>query len=98
MLKDSAMDVFRNIKAEDLKYDNVWDNLKIDPAKDYTYGVTDKENKGITDHILYSNGNFAYTITGGYLDIKPAISNHKPIWAILDFAPPKLKKNNDEEN
>ncbi len=82
---------------------NIWDDIKINIAEESTCCLYENVNKGITDHILYGNIAGAHAIKGGYVDVKLSgdvdksnsnyyISNHKPVWALLEFAPPKLKK------
>ena len=69
-----------------------WGDLKIDVSKEYTYNALDpKKNHGVIDHIFYSTKSKAKVAEGGIIELKKALSDHKPVWAEFSF-PKNLSK------
>jgi len=74
-----------------------WEDLKIDVSKEFTYNALDpKKNHGVIDHIFYSTKSKAEVTAGGIIELKKALSDHKPVWAEIAFPQvlKKLKPNN----
>ena len=70
-----------------------WEDLKIDVSKEFTYNALDpKKNHGVIDHIFYSTKSKAEVTEGGIIELKKALSDHKPVWAEIAF-PKGLKSN-----
>ena len=71
----------------------IWEDLKIDVSKEFTYNALDpKKNDGVIDHIFYSTKSNAEVTEGGIIELKKALSDHKPVWAEIAF-PKNLKSN-----
>ncbi len=70
-----------------------WKDLKIDVSKEFTYNaLKPKEpNLGVIDHIFYNTGSRGSTKDGGIIELKKALSDHKPVWAEIAF-PKDLKR------
>ena len=63
-----------------------WADLKIDVSKEFTYNALDsKKNHGVIDHIFYSAKSRAKVTEGGIIELKKALSDHKPVWAEIVF-------------
>ena len=63
-----------------------WEDLKIDLSKEFTYNALDPtKNSGVIDHIFYSTKSKAEVTEGGIIELKKALSDHKPIWAEIVF-------------
>lgn len=68
-----------------------WEDLKIDVTKEFTYNALDTTKKhGVIDHIFYSTKSKAKVTEGGIIELKKALSDHKPVWAEFSF-PKNLK-------
>ena len=83
---DNAMNKLRNqgMRA-------TWKDLKIDVSKEYTYNALDpRKEHGVIDHIFYSTKSKAKVAEGGIIELKKALSDHKPVWAEFSF-PKNLK-------
>jgi len=66
-----------------------WEDLKIDVSKEFTYNALDsKKNHGVIDHIFHSAK--SKVTEGGIIELKKALSDHKPVWAEIAF-PKDLK-------
>jgi endonuclease/exonuclease/phosphatase family metal-dependent hydrolase len=74
-------------------YRVTWKDLKIDVSKEFTYNALKPEqpNAGVIDHIFYNTGSKAITKSGGIIELKKPLSDHKPVWADISF-PKSLKK------
>jgi len=63
-----------------------WEDLKIDLSKEFTYNALDPtKNHGVIDHIFYSTKSKAVVTEGGIIELKKALSDHKPVWAEIVF-------------
>jgi exonuclease III len=63
-----------------------WKGLKIDVSKEFTYNALDTTKKhGVIDHIFYSTKSKAKVTEGGIIELKKALSDHKPVWAEIAF-------------
>ena len=63
-----------------------WEDLTIDVSKEFTYNALDpKKNHGVIDHIFYSTKSKAEVTEGGIIELKKALSDHKPVWAEIVF-------------
>jgi endonuclease/exonuclease/phosphatase family metal-dependent hydrolase len=64
-----------------------WEDLKIDLSKEFTYNALDPEqpNAGVIDHIFYNTAFRANTKSGGIIELKKPLSDHKPVWAEIVF-------------
>jgi len=63
-----------------------WEDLKIDVSKEFTYNALDPtKNSGVIDHIFYSTKSKAEVTEGGIIELKKALSDHKPVWAEIVF-------------
>ena len=72
-----------------------WEDLKIDVSKEFTYNALDpKKNHGVIDHIFYSAQSKSKVTEGGIIELKKALSDHKPIWAEIAFPKIQRKWNN----
>jgi maltose 6'-phosphate phosphatase len=68
-----------------------WEDLKIDVSNEFTYNALDPKKKhGVIDHIFYSTKSKAEVTEGGIIELKKALSDHKPVWAEIAF-PKDLK-------
>ena len=68
-----------------------WEDLKIDVSKKSTFhALNPKINLGVIDHIFYSTKSKAKVTEGGIIELKKALSDHKPVWAEFSF-PQNLK-------
>jgi endonuclease/exonuclease/phosphatase family metal-dependent hydrolase len=74
-------------------YKPTWKDLKIDISKEFTYNALKPEqpNAGVIDHIFYNTGSKTSTKSGGIIELKKPLSDHKPVWAEISF-PKSLKK------
>ena len=74
-------------------YRVTWKDLMIDVSKEFTYNALKPEqpNAGVIDHIFYNTGSKAITKSGGIIELKKPLSDHKPVWADISF-PKSLKK------
>ena len=86
-LGDTAMNML-----EASGYKPTWEDLQIDTFKMFTYNALKPEqpNAGVIDHILYNTGSMAKTKSGGIIELKKPLSDHKPVWAEIAF-PKDLK-------
>ncbi len=74
-----------------------WNDLKIDVAKEFTYNAQDSEkNLGVIDHILYNTAARARATDGAIIELKNALSDHKPVWAEIVF-PRNIEKVKSEK-
>lgn len=66
--------------------DHTWDDLGVDVDANYTalLGSPDNPDYGLIDHILVTP-NFTAT-DGAIIELNPALSDHKPVWAELELA------------
>ena len=73
-------------------YRVTWKDLQIDVSKEFTYNALKPEqpNAGVIDHIFYNTGSKAITKSGGIIELKKPLSDHKPVWAEIVF-PQALK-------
>ena len=63
-----------------------WEDLKIDVSKEFTYNALDPtKNHGVIDHIFYSTKSRTEVTEGGIIELKKALSDHKPVWAEFSF-------------
>ena len=63
-----------------------WEDLTIDVSKEFTYNALDpKKNHGVIDHIFYSAQSKSKVTEGGIIELKKALSDHKPVWAEIAF-------------
>ena len=79
-------DVAMNI-LETSGFRPTWKDLKIDVSKEFTYNALKPEqpNLGVIDHIFYSTKSKAKVVEGGIIELKKALSDHKPVWAEIAF-------------
>ena len=64
-----------------------WEDLNIDVSKGFTYNALDhQKNHGVIDHIFYSAQSRTKVTEGGIIELKKALSDHKPIWAEIAFS------------
>jgi len=69
-----------------------WNDLKIDISKESTYNAQDpKKNLGVIDHILFNTSAGAKATDGSIIELEKPLSDHKPIWAQVEF-PRELEK------
>jgi endonuclease/exonuclease/phosphatase family metal-dependent hydrolase len=85
---DTAMNML-----EESGFRPTWKDLEIDVSKEFTYNALKPEqpNAGVIDHIFYNTGSKAITKSGGIIELKKPLSDHKPVWADISF-PKSLKK------
>ena len=70
----------------------IWGDCKIDVRKFFTWNaLVPARNAGVIDHILYNKSSGAKATSGGIIELKKPLSDHKPIWAEIKF-PRKPKK------
>ena len=64
-----------------------WKDLKIDVSKEFTYNALKPEqpNSGVIDHIFYSTKSKAKVAEGGIIELKKALSDHKPVWGRIQL-------------
>ena len=90
---DTAMNML-----QDSGFRLTWEDLEIDVSKKFTYNALKPEqpNAGVIDHIFYNTGSKAITKSGGIIELKKPLSDHKPVWAEIAFpkALKRLKPNN----
>ncbi len=64
----------------------IWDDCKIDVSKHFTWNALAPTRKaGVIDHILYNKSSGAKATSGGIIELKKPLSDHKPIWAEIVF-------------
>ena len=75
-------------------YRPTWNDLEIDVSKHFTYNAQDPaRNLGVIDHIFYNTSARPKSTDGGIVELKKPLSDHKPIWAEIEFPrSPVLKK------
>jgi maltose 6'-phosphate phosphatase len=71
---------------------NIWKNLNINTSNESSVYTDINNSIGITDQILYSKLAHSHTVKGGFIETKPTLSDHKIVWALLEFPPPLVKK------
>ncbi len=67
--------------------DMSWNELDIDIEKSNTHNALKPEDDGsgkVIDHIMYSTVNVE-ALDGGIIDLDPPLSDHKPVWALLQL-------------
>ncbi len=68
-----------------------WKDLSIDLSKEFTWNAFMKGSKeGVIDHIMYNVSSGAKSSSGGVIELKKPLSDHKPVWAEIVF-PRKLR-------
>jgi maltose 6'-phosphate phosphatase len=75
-------ELFRNIG-----YELHWKDLGIDSRKINTFNAMMPEDEGngdVIDHIMYSPEK-AKAVDGGILELERPLSDHKPVWALLEI-------------
>jgi maltose 6'-phosphate phosphatase len=72
---------------------NIWNDVDYDKTVESSLYTGGNNNKGIVDHIFYSSISRSHTLKAGFIEVKPNFSNHKIVWALLEFPPPRVKKN-----
>lgn len=83
-LKDEAMSVLLDAGMKD-----IWSELDINLDAQFTWNALDpKQNGGVIDHILYRDGVGIRTFAGGIIERQRTLSDHKPVWAELEFPLP----------
>ena len=66
-----------------------WNDLKIDVSQQFTYNAQDPaKNLGVIDHIFYNTSANPRSTDGGIIELKKPWSDHKPIWAEIEFPGP----------
>jgi len=68
-------------------FDLHWKELGIDSRKINTYNALLPEDEGngdVIDHIMYSPER-ATAVDGGILELERPLSDHKPVWALLEL-------------
>ena len=85
---DTAMNML-----QDSGFRLTWEDLEIDVSKKFTYNALKPEqpNAGVIDHIFYNTGSKAISKSGGIIELKKPLSDHKPVWAEIAF-PKALKR------
>jgi len=62
-----------------------WIDLKIDITHLFTWNALDpSRDKGVIDHIMY-NPNKIKAIAGEIIEMERPLSDHKPVWALLQL-------------
>lgn len=64
-----------------------WKNLSIDPTIQNTHNALKPEDEGsgkVIDHIMYSPQK-VMAIEGGIIEMDKPMSDHKPVWAVLQL-------------
>lgn len=67
--------------------DFAWDDLGIDETTKNTHNAlepSDEGNGNVIDHIMY-NPEKATAIEGGIIEMEQALSDHKPVWAVIQI-------------
>jgi len=80
-------------------FSNTWERLGIDTKKKFTCFFKEKEvitytgsdtsagkNYGVIDHILFNLAEDTRVIAGGIIKTEKPLSDHKPIWADIQFS------------
>lgn len=71
----------------DIGLDVSWKDLDIDTRKHNTYNAfvpEDEENGNVIDHIMYDSEK-AVSIDGGIIEMEKPLSDHKPVWALIEL-------------
>lgn len=71
---------------KEIGFDLHWKELGIDTQKINTYNALlpgDEGNGDVIDHIMYSPEK-AKAVDGGILELERPLSDHKPVWALLE--------------
>jgi len=83
-------DLMKSIYHEMFKeagLDFTWNALGIDATKVNTHNAFKPEDEGngnVIDHIMY-NPSKAVAIDGSIIEIQPPLSDHKPVWALIQL-------------
>jgi endonuclease/exonuclease/phosphatase family metal-dependent hydrolase len=72
---------------KEIGLDFAWDNLGIDATTKNTHNAfepSDEGNGNVIDHIMY-NPKKAVAIEGGVIEMGQPLSDHKPVWALIQI-------------
>lgn len=72
---------------KEIGLDFAWDDLGIDATTKNTHNALEPEDEGngnVIDHIMY-NPEKAVAIDGGIIEMEQALSDHKPVWAVIQI-------------
>lgn len=73
-------------RLEAAGFRSAWRDLPLDTARLHTYNAFDPAiNFGVIDHILYSRAFPCRAVDGGIIELEKPLSDHKPVWAELEF-------------
>lgn len=64
-----------------------WNDLSIDLSKSQTNKankLSAEEDKRVVDHIMYPE-NLIKAVDGEIIEMEPQLSDHKPVWALLQL-------------
>ena len=62
-----------------------WTDLGIDVSRLDTWNALDRSKiEGVIDHIMYNPSHIA-AIDGQIIEMKNPLSDHKPVWAMLEL-------------
>jgi endonuclease/exonuclease/phosphatase family metal-dependent hydrolase len=71
---------------EEAGFRPTWNDLKTDVSKRFTYNAQNPgKNLGVIDHIFYNTSAGPKSTDGGIIELKKPLSDHKPIWAEIEF-------------
>ncbi len=86
-------DPFMNF-YRDAGFSNAWEAAGINVKNKFTCFFKDNEgnlifdankNYGVIDHILFNLPEYTHILSAGIIEIKKPLSDHKPIWADIEF-------------
>jgi endonuclease/exonuclease/phosphatase family metal-dependent hydrolase len=66
-------------------FSNLWSALGINVKSQFTWNAFGAGNEGVIDHLLFNRPETTGVIAGGILELTKPLSDHKPIWAELEF-------------
>jgi maltose 6'-phosphate phosphatase len=72
---------------KEIGLDVSWKDLGIDAGKLNTHNAFNPEDEGsgkVIDHIMY-NPEIATAIDGGIIEMEKPLSDHKPVWALIEL-------------
>jgi len=59
--------------------------LAINVKSEFTWDACGQGNLGVIDHLLFNRPGATHVIAGGIIELAKPLSDHKPIWAELEF-------------
>lgn len=78
-------------RLQEAGFQACWKDLNVDLAQKFTWNPNNPKSglkEGVIDHIFYKSAK-AKAVKAEIIELKQPLSDHKPVWAEIDF---KIKK------